>query len=60
SIDPESHDQFVIPSFGVYRLEVTGRADESNEGEVLGINLGDGRHPTNFRTIRRIPMPHGS
>jgi len=60
SIDPESHEQFVIPSFGVYRLEVTGRAAESHEGEVLGINLGDGRHPTNFRTIRRIPMPHGS
>jgi len=32
----------------------------SKEGEIVGINLGDGRHPTSFRNIRRIPMPHGS
>ena len=60
SIDPESHDQFVIPAFGVYRLEVKARSDKSREGEIIGINLGDGRHPTSFRNIRRIPMPHGS
>jgi hypothetical protein len=60
SIDPESHDQFVIPAFGVYRLELKAHSEKSNEGEVIGINLGDGRHPTNFRNIRRIPMPQGS
>ena len=60
SIDPESHDQFVIPAFGVYRLEVKAHSEKSKEGEVIGINLGDGRHPTNFQLIRRIPMPHGS
>jgi hypothetical protein len=60
SIDPESHDQFVIPAFGVYRLEVKAHAKKSTEGEVIGINLGDGRHPTSFQNIRRIPMPHGS
>lgn len=60
SIDPESHDQFVIPAFGVYRLEVKAHSEKSREGEVIGINLGDGRHPTSFRNIRRIPMPHGS
>jgi len=60
SIDPKSHDQFVIPAFGVYRLEVKAHAEKSAEGEVIGINLGDGRHPTSFRNIRRIPMPHGS
>ena len=60
SIDPESHDQFVIPAFGVYRLEVKAHSEKSDEGEVIGINLGDGRHPTNFRNIRRIPMPRGS
>ena len=60
SIDPESHDQFVIPAFGVYRLEVKAHSEKSNEGEIIGINLGDGRHPTSFRNIRRIPMPHGS
>ena len=60
SIDPESHDQFAIPAFGVYRLEVKAHAEKSNEGEIIGINLGDGRYPTSFKTIRRIPMPHGS
>ncbi len=60
SIDPESHDQFVIPAFGVYRLEVKAHSEKSKEGEVIGINLGDGRHPTSFRMIRRIPMPRGS
>lgn len=60
SIDPESHDQFVIPAFGVYSLEVKAHSEKSNEGEVIGINLGDGRHPTSFQMIRRIPMPRGS
>ena len=60
SVDPESHDQFVVPAFGVYRLEVKAHSEKSTEGEVIGINLGDGRHPTSFRIIRRIPMPHGS
>jgi len=60
SIDPESHDQFVIPAFGVYRLEVKAHSEKSNDGEIIGINLGDGRHPTSFRMIHRIPMPHGS
>ncbi len=60
SIDTESHDQFVIPAFGLYRLEVKAHSEKSSEGEVIGINLGDGRHPTSFRNIRRIPMPHGS
>lgn len=60
SIDPESHDQFVIPAFGMYRLEVKARSEKSKEGEIIGINLGDGRHPTSFRMIRRIAMPHGS
>ena len=60
SIDPERHDQFVIPAFGTYRLEVEAHSEKSKEGEVIGINLGDGRYPTSFRMIRRIPMPHGS
>lgn len=60
SSDPESHDQFVIPAFGAYRLEVMARSEKSKEGEVIGINLGDGRHPTSFRSIHRVPMPHGS
>ncbi|MEL6106613.1 MAG: DUF1592 domain-containing protein [Planctomycetota bacterium] len=60
SSDPESHIQFAIPVFGVYRLEVKARSKNSKESEVIGINLGDGRHPTSFRSIRRVPMPHGS
>ncbi|RMF38485.1 MAG: DUF1592 domain-containing protein, partial [Planctomycetota bacterium] len=60
SIDPDRHDQFVIPAFGVYRLEVKAHADKANQGEIIGINLGDGRHPTSFQLIRRIAMPRGS
>lgn len=60
SIDPESHSQFVIPEFGVYRLEVMARSEKSKEGEIIGINIGDGRHPTSFQMIRRVAMPHGS
>ena len=40
SIDPERHDQFVIPAFGTYRLEVKAHSEKSKEGEVIGINLG--------------------
>ncbi|MEE2641353.1 MAG: DUF1592 domain-containing protein [Planctomycetota bacterium] len=60
SIDPDSHEQFVIPAFGVYQLEVKAHSAKSKEGEIIGINLGDGRHPTSFQNIRRIAMPHGS
>ena len=60
SVDTESHDQFTIPEFGVYRLEVMAHSEKSKEGEVVGINLGDGRHPTSFQLLRRIPMPYGS
>ena len=35
SIDPESHDQFVIPAFGTYRLEVKAHSEKSNQGEVI-------------------------
>lgn len=60
SINPEEHDQFSIPAFGKYRLEVSVRSDQSKEGEIIGINLGDGRHPTSFKTIKRIALPHGA
>ena len=60
SVDPDSHDQFAIPAFGAYRLEVKAHSADSKEGEIIGINLGDGRHPTSIRGIRRIAMPHGS
>jgi len=60
SIDPDGYERFIVPTFGVYRLEVKARSERSDEGEVIGINLGDGRHPTSFRNIRRVPMPHGS
>ena len=40
SIDPERHDQFVIPAFGTYRLEVEADSEKSKEGEVIGITRG--------------------
>lgn len=50
----------MIPTFGRYRFEVQVESVKSNEAEVIGINLGDGRYPTNFRGIRRIPLPHSA
>ena len=60
STSSESYERFKIPAFGRYRFEVQVESVKSNEAEVIGINLGDGRYPTNFRGIRRIPLPHGA
>ena len=60
STKPDAYERFKIPAFGRYRFEVNANSVNSKEGEIIGINLGDGRYPVNFRGIRRIPMPHGS
>jgi hypothetical protein len=60
STSPDAYDRFIIPAFGRYRFEVQVESVKSNEAEVIGINLGDGRYPTNFRGIRRIPLPLGA
>ena len=60
STKSDAYERFKIPAFGRYRFEVNANSVNSKEGEIIGINLGDGRYPVNFRGIRRIPMPHGS
>jgi hypothetical protein len=60
STNPDTYERFIIPAFGVYRFEVKAHSVNSNKGEIIGINLGDGRYATNLRGIRRIAMPHGS
>ena len=60
STSPDAYERFIIPAFGRYRFEVQVESVKSNEAEVIGINLGDGRYPTNFRGIRRIPLPLGA
>jgi hypothetical protein len=60
STDPDAYERFKIPAFGRYRFEVSAHSVNSKEGEIIGINLGDGRYPVNFRAIRRVPMPQGS
>ena len=60
STAPDAYERFKIPSFGRYRFEVSAHSVNSKEGEIIGINLGDGRYPVNFRGIRRVPMPQGS
>jgi len=60
STNPEAYERFKIPMFGRYRFEVAAHSVNSREGEIIGINLGDGRYPVNFRGIRRVPMPQGS
>jgi hypothetical protein len=60
STDPDAYERFKIPAFGRYRFEVSAHSVNSKEGEIIGINLGDGRYPVNFRGIRHVPMPQGS
>ena len=60
STRPDAYERFKIPAFGRYRFEVNAHSVNSKEGEIIGINLGDGRYPVSFRGIRRVPMPHGS
>ena len=60
STKPDAYERFKIPAFGRYRLKVQVESVNSKEAEVIGINLGDGRYPTSFNGIRRIPMPRGS
>lgn len=60
STKSDEYERFIIPAFGKYRLEVDVESVKSKEAEIIGINLGDGRYPTNFRGIRRIPLPRGA
>lgn len=60
STSPDAYERFIIPAFGRYRFEVQVESVKSKEAEVIGINLGDGRYPTNFRGIRRVPLPLGA
>jgi hypothetical protein len=41
-------------------LDVQVESVDSNEAEIIGINLGDGRYPTSIRSVHRIPMPRRS
>lgn len=54
------YDRFIIEEFGRYRFEIEANAIKSNENEVIGINLGDPRYPTNFHKIGRVPLKKGS
>ena len=60
STKPDVYERFKIPTFGRYRLDVQVESVDSNEAEIIGINLGDGRYPTSIRSVHRIPMPHRS
>ena len=60
STKPDAYERFIIPAFGTYRFEALVESVNSKEAEIIGINLGDGRYPTSFRGIRRIPLPHGA
>lgn len=60
SIKPDSYDRFVIPEFGRYRFVLNAQMIRSENDEILGINLGDPRYPTNFQKIGRVPLPAGA
>ena len=54
------YDRFIIEQFGRYRFEMEANAIKSEQDEVIGINLGDPRYPTNFRKLGRVPLKKGS
>ena len=54
------YDRFIIEEFGRYRFEMEANAIKSDQDEVIGINLGDPRYPTNFRKIDRVPLKKDS
>jgi hypothetical protein len=56
----EGYERFMIPQFGRYRFEVGVEAIQTDDDQVVGINLGDPRYPTNFRKLRRVSLPHGA
>ena len=58
STKSDAYERFKIPAFGRYRLDVQVESVDSNEAEIIGINLGDGRYPTSIRSVHRIPIPH--
>ena len=60
STKSDAYERFKIPAFGRYRLDVQVESVDSNEAEIIGINLGDGRYPTSIRSVHRIPIPHRS
>ncbi len=60
SVDPDGYERFVIPEFGRYRFEVEAQSLRTSEDQVIGVNLGDPRYPTNFRKLRRLPFPDGA
>lgn len=60
STKSDAYERFTIPAFGGYRFEALVESVNSKEAEIIGMNLGDGRYPTSFRGIRRIPLPHGA
>ena len=57
---PDAYDRFIIEQFGRYRFVLEAEAIRSEEDEVIGVNLGDPRYPTNFKRLGRVPLRHGS
>ncbi len=60
STHPDRYERLIIPEFGRYRYAVEVEAFQSKEDEVVGINLGDPRYPTNFRKLSRVFLPQGA
>lgn len=58
-VNEQTYERYSIPAYGTYRYEVSYEIINSKEDQVLGINLGDPRFPTNFKKIKRVLLPHG-
>lgn len=48
-----------IKSYGRYHFEMDIEIIKSDEEQIVGVNLGDPRYPTNFEKVMRLPLKPG-
>lgn len=51
------YKKFIIEDYGTYRYEVKYEVLNSEKDQVIGVNLGDPRFPTNFKKLKRVAAP---
>ena len=52
-----AYKKFIIEDYGTYRYEVKYEVLNSKKDQVVGVNLGDPRFPTNFKKLKRVDAP---
>ena len=55
----QTYKRLIVQDYGRYRYDVKYEILKSKMDQVIGINLGDPRYPTNFKKIKRVDLPVG-